>query len=66
MATPEGADWSGMGVHAAARIGALAEGEEILTSRETAEGTGFDVSQPRSVTLKGIAAPVEVVSIAWR
>jgi class 3 adenylate cyclase len=60
-ATREGTNWSGMGVHAAARIGALADGDEILVSRETAEGAGFDVSEPRSVSLKGIADPVDVV-----
>jgi class 3 adenylate cyclase len=67
-ATREGIDWSGFGVHAAARIGALAEGEEILASRETAEAaeSDYSVSEPRTVSLKGIAEPVEVVAVAWR
>jgi class 3 adenylate cyclase len=65
-ATREGANWSGMGVHAAARIGALADGEEILASIETAQGAGFELSEPRSVSLKGIAQPVDVVAISWR
>jgi class 3 adenylate cyclase len=65
-ATAEGADWTGMGVHVAARIGALAEGEDILVSRGTAEDAGFDVSAPRPVALKGVAEPVEVVAVAWR
>jgi class 3 adenylate cyclase len=67
-ATREGTDWSGVGVHAAARIGAQAEGDEILASRETAEAAKSDyaLSEPRSVTLKGIPEPVEVVAVAWR
>ncbi len=65
-ASAEGGDWTGMGVHVAARIGALAEGEEILVSRDTAEGSVFEVSPPRSVSLKGVAEPVEVVAVEWR
>jgi class 3 adenylate cyclase len=65
-ATREGDDWSGVEVHAAARIGALAEADEILVSKETAEGAPFEVSEPRSVSLKGIARPLEVVSVSWR
>src|SRR5919108_1977958 len=62
-ATREGADWSGKGVHAAARIGALAEGEEILASLDTARAGGpVTVSDPRTVSLKGIFEPVEVVA----
>jgi class 3 adenylate cyclase len=63
-ATSEGADWTEMEVHGAARIGALAEGDEIWVSANTAEGSGFDVSAPRSVSLKG--GPVEVVAVRWR
>lgn len=66
-ATREGTDWSGKGVHAAARIGALAEGEEILASLDTARAGGtVTVSDPRTVSLKGIFEPVEVVAVAWR
>ena len=67
-ATRDGADWAGVGVHAAARIGALAGGEEVLASRATAEaaGQGRTLSEPRTESLKGIAEPVEVVSIDWR
>jgi class 3 adenylate cyclase len=67
-ATREGADWTGVGVHAAARIGALAGGGEILVSRETAEAAGGtrSLSEPRSVDLKGIARRVEVVAVEWR
>jgi class 3 adenylate cyclase len=67
-ATEEGSDWSGVGVHAAARIGALARAEEIVVSRETAEaaGGGYRFSAPRSVSLKGISEPIDVVTVEWR
>jgi class 3 adenylate cyclase len=71
-ADTDGSTWTGMGVHETARIGALAEGDEILVSRETAaaadEGhpSRLALSEPRSVTLKGLTGPVEVVSIGWR
>jgi class 3 adenylate cyclase/Flp pilus assembly protein TadD len=60
-------DYAGQAVHQAARIGSLAEGGQILASRETVAGSArFPVSEPRSVTLKGVSEPVEVVSIDWR
>jgi class 3 adenylate cyclase len=57
-----------VGVHAAARIGALAEAEEIVVSRETAEAAGgaYRLSAPRRVSLKGISEPLDVVSVEWR
>jgi class 3 adenylate cyclase len=62
----EGHDYHGSGVHVAARIGALAEAGEILASRPLADGVGVSrVSAVRTVTLRGIARPVEVVSIYW-
>jgi class 3 adenylate cyclase len=67
-ATREGADWSGVWVHVAARIGALADAEEILVSSDTLRGddSPFKMSSPRSVSLKGIPGPVDVVSVVWR
>jgi class 3 adenylate cyclase len=67
-ANREDADWSGVGVHAAARIGALAEGDEILVSRRAVDAAedAFGVSEQRSLSLKGISEPVEVVSVEWR
>jgi class 3 adenylate cyclase len=59
-------NYRGKGVHEAARIAAIAEGSEILVSRATAQGTQFKLSAPRTVTLKGISEPVEVVSVAWK
>jgi class 3 adenylate cyclase len=66
-ATKEGGDWSGIGVHAAARIGALAEAEEILVSRDTLDDNdlSFTTAGSRSVVLKGISRPIEIVSVAW-
>jgi class 3 adenylate cyclase len=63
-----GDDYSGRAVHQAARIAALAEGGEILASRETLGECGdrVTVSEARTVALKGISQPIEVVSIDWR
>ena len=59
--------YRGKGVHEAARIGSAAEGGEILASRSTLEATAgrFPASAPRTVQLKGISRPVEVVAIDW-
>ena len=65
VATRVGRDFHGKGVHEAARIAALAEGNEILTSRQTMVAP-FAASEPRAVTLKGISEPIEVVSVQWR
>ena len=62
------ADYSGEGVHVAARIGAAARAAEILVSRDTLEGvtTPFRLSEPRAAALKGFDQPVDVVSVDWR
>jgi class 3 adenylate cyclase len=67
-ATRRAGDYGGRGVHEAARIGALAEGGEILASEETpasADGS-FTVSEAREVRLKGISEAARVVSVDWR
>jgi class 3 adenylate cyclase len=62
-----GSDYSGVGVHIAARVSALAGGEEIVASVETvAEAGQVDVGEAREATLKGVAKPVAVVPINWR
>lgn len=54
----------GSGVHAAARIGALAAGEEILASRATLEAARPVPHGPwRTERLRGFRAPVEVTAI---
>jgi class 3 adenylate cyclase len=67
-ASRSGLDYIGQGVNQAARIGQVASGGEILVSAETLAELRqtFAEAGRRSVTLKGIAAPVEVVSIGWR
>jgi class 3 adenylate cyclase len=60
-------DYGGETVHAAARIGALAGAGEILASAETlrhARGR-HATANSRTVDLKGISEPVEVVSVGW-
>jgi class 3 adenylate cyclase len=61
-------DYAGLGVHQAARIGALAEGGEIVVTRETIdeEPIPYALTNDRAVSLKGIARPVRVVSIDWQ
>jgi class 3 adenylate cyclase len=60
-------DYEGAGVHAAARIGALAEGGEVLASLDTIDGIdGVALGEPREVSLKGLAKPVRVAAIDWR
>jgi class 3 adenylate cyclase len=65
-ATKVGRNFTGKGVHEAARIGGLADGSEIVASADTAAGGRFPVSNPRTVTVKGIADPIEVVTVDWR
>jgi class 3 adenylate cyclase len=56
-----------VGVHAAARIAALAQGGEVLASVETLDVIGgVAFGEPREVTLKGIAKPVQVATVDWR
>jgi class 3 adenylate cyclase len=65
-ATQVGQNYRGKGVHQASRIAGAAAASEILASRETVEQTSHRASAPRSVELKGIAEPVEVVSVEWQ
>lgn len=66
-ATREADDYKGIGVHEAARIGALAAAGEIVAGGALALHAGVQaVSDPRLVSLKGISEPVEIVSIDWR
>jgi class 3 adenylate cyclase len=67
-ATQRGLDYAGVGVHEAARVGALAGGGEILVTRATLDASKqtFATSGARTVELKGIAEPVEVLSVSWR
>ena len=64
----KGDDFSGQGVHMAARIANAAGGGEILVSRECLDGAAsrFQLSEPRSEALKGFDEPVELVAVSWR
>ena len=65
-ANRRGSDYSGKGVHVAARVGALANGGEILATDETlAEAGTVPTSDSRSVPVKGVAAPVSLASVTW-
>lgn len=65
QATQTARAFRGKGVHEAARISALAGAGEILASRVTAADSRYPVGEARSVSLKGIAEPVEVVAVDW-
>lgn len=67
-AARSGGSYRGKGVHEAARIAAAAEGGEILVSRATLDASGgrLPASAPRTVSLRGISKPVELVAIDWR
>lgn len=65
-ASKRGRDYEGMGVHVAARIGALAAADEILVSQDVIDAAPlrFPVSGTRDVPLKGVTEPVAVASIS--
>jgi class 3 adenylate cyclase len=68
-ATRRGDDYSGVEVHRAARIAALAGGDEILATASTATAAGLaerDLGDTRAVSLKGFAEPVDVRAVRWR
>jgi class 3 adenylate cyclase len=68
-ATRRGSDYSGRGVHIAARVGAAAGREEILATTEATEGssaTTYPYFEPRELTLKGVRDPVTVRAVDWR
>jgi class 3 adenylate cyclase len=67
-ATDRQGDYGGKGVHRAARIGALAEGGEILVTTETLDAAdgSWEVSETREVPLKGFAEPARVATLDWR
>jgi class 3 adenylate cyclase len=59
-------DFSGRGVHEAARIAALGAGGEILTSVATLQAAGKDyrVRDSRAVELRGLPGVMEVASVS--
>jgi class 3 adenylate cyclase len=67
-ALERGSDYTGRGVNVAARIGALAGGNEILVSTETLEGVNvpYALSDIRAAELKGFEEPVPIAAVRWR
>ena len=62
-------DYSGRGVHAAARIGGLGGRDDIVVSAAVLAAAGeipHDISDAREVELKGITEPVVVHDLDWR
>jgi class 3 adenylate cyclase len=65
-ATRHGADYTGLGVHAAARIASLAGPGQVLASAATLHDlSSVRTVDRRSESLRGIAEPVDVVTIDW-
>jgi class 3 adenylate cyclase len=65
-ANRRGNDYSGKGVHVAARVAALAEGGEILATAETlTDAAATPDSGTRSVAVRGVSEPVSMAAIAW-
>jgi class 3 adenylate cyclase len=59
-------NYHGKGVHAAARIGAAAEGQEILASLDTmAKLDQFKTANHREIALKGFKHDVPVCAVEW-
>jgi class 3 adenylate cyclase len=64
-ATERGDDFSGVGVHVAARVAALAAPREILATAETITEAGLTVAMTREAELKGVTGPVQVAAVDW-
>jgi len=65
-ATQVGQNYRGKGVNEAARIAGVANGSEIVASRDTLEQTRYKGTSPRQVELKGLSQPVDVVNVEWQ
>jgi class 3 adenylate cyclase len=65
-ANQRGDDFSGVGVHLAARVAALANGGEILATAETLADAGdVAASGSREASVKGVGAPVTIAAVTW-
>jgi class 3 adenylate cyclase len=67
-ANRSGLDYVGSGVNIAARLAGAAGAGEVLVSHATLDSVRrrYDEAGRRSAELKGLATPVDVVSITWR
>ena len=59
-------DYFGMAVNTAARVMSLAAGGQIVVSDTLADACGERAGDLRSVELKGLGAPTNVVDVIWR
>jgi class 3 adenylate cyclase len=69
VATLDGENYRGRGVHLASRVGSAAEGDEIVISAaamEAATGVRHPVSEARMAELKGIETAVALHTVDWR
>jgi class 3 adenylate cyclase/ATP/maltotriose-dependent transcriptional regulator MalT len=65
-ASRRGGDYSGVGVHVAARVGALATAEQILATDDViAEAGDVPRSDQRAVTVKGVTGAIRIATIDW-
>jgi class 3 adenylate cyclase len=65
-ANRHGADYSGVGVHLAARVAAVGLGGEIVATTETLDDAGESArTDPREVSLKGVSAAVGIETVTW-
>ena len=63
-ANRRGRDYTGIGVHVAARVAAMAGGGEVLATETTLAEAGLtDHGDMREATLRGVSAPVKVAAI---
>ncbi len=67
-ATQRGGDFFGQGVHVAARVAAAGTAGQILATAATVATAGDEYrgSEPRSLVLKGVAEPVDILEVGWR
>jgi class 3 adenylate cyclase len=65
-ASQRAGDYIGIGVHVAARIGAIATGGQILVATDALAEAGERPAGPaRTVSVKGVTAPVTVAAVDW-
>ncbi len=65
-ANRRGSDYSGKGVHVAARVAALAGGGEILATAETlAEAGNVRASEARTTPIRGVGDSMQVATVIW-
>ena len=65
-ANRRGSDYSGVGVHLAARVAALAGGGEIIATSDTlGEAGDASTSDTREASVKGVKAPIGIATVTW-